>query len=151
MSFAANYLLIGQVCNNSVPLLIFQSMIPICRISASSLLLLIQILGLCPPAPGLTLSSANLHDFVINTWTGFQVRIINNYKSTARKKSEKSLKVWIFNKRVLPGRLLARTVSHCLMPMCVRVFHACAVKLGHSPRVSRANILQTGFPVDLFF
>ena len=66
-----------------------------------------------------------------------------------------SKKIWekfksLDNKGVLPSRLLARAVSHCLMPMCVRVFHACAVKLGHSPRVRRANILQTGFPLDNF-
>ena len=147
MSFTANYLLIGQVCNNSVPLLIFQSMIPICRISASSLLLLlIQILGLCPPAPGLTLSSANLHEFVINTQTGFQVRIIN-YHIHSSKKSEKSLSLDNKLPGVLPSRLLARSVSHA--DVCQSVL-SMRSKLGHSPRVRRANILQTGFPVDNF-
>ena len=73
MSFAANYPLIGQVCKNSVPLLIFQSMIPICRISASSLFRA-ELVG---PLPVTTRTSSceNLHEILINNWTDIQAKI----------------------------------------------------------------------------
>lgn len=73
MSFAANYPLIGEVCKNSVLLLIFQSMIPICRISASSLFRA-ELVGPLPVSTRIR-SCGNLHEFLINNWTDIQAKI----------------------------------------------------------------------------
>ena len=64
MSFAANCSLIGEVCKNSVLLLIFQSMIPIFRISPSSLFRA-ELVGPLPVSTR-TRSCENLHEFLIN-------------------------------------------------------------------------------------